>query len=142
MSSTADAYDAPAAAKSQRPRSPAAAAATRASVPWMTKQTLAARAPTSIRRFCGGRSNGHRPRRCRKLGAMLPYRLAAAAALRSQDRAAGSGEEPCFDEQRHDLRLHDRLAVEALDGEPLAAAAAHVLHERLDRGPQPFLVRL
>ena len=39
-------------------------------------------------------------------------------------------------------RLVDRLAVEALDGEPLRAAALHVRDERGERDAQPVLLRL
>src|SRR6266508_5964402 len=61
---------------------------------------------------------------------------------RPQDGAARTGEEACLEQQRHDLRLADRTAVEALDREPLRAAALHMLDESGERRAQPRLVRL
>ena len=56
--------------------------------------------------------------------------------------AARPGEEAGLEQQRHDLGLADGVAVEALDREPLRAAAPHVVDERGERRTQPGLVRL
>ena len=90
---------------------------------------------------------GHLERRRARLGRAL---RGAAAAVRG-DRCvaygrrtapARPGEEAGLDEQAHRLRLDDRLAVEALDREPLRAARAHVRDERLDRRPEPLGIRV
>ena len=66
-----------------------------------------------------------------------------ASTLRAQHGAARAGEEAGLDEQRHDLRLGHRLAVEALDREPLRAAArVTCATSAASAGPQPLLVRL
>src|SRR3954470_19021394 len=51
-------------------------------------------------------------------------------------------EEAGLDEERHRERAGHRLAVEALDGEPLAAAPAHVQDKRVECEPEPFLFGL
>src|SRR6266542_1381574 len=62
--------------------------------------------------------------------------------LGPKDSAAGAGEEAGLEQERHHVGLPHGLAVEALDREALRATAPDVLHERRERGPQPFLVRL
>jgi hypothetical protein len=63
--------------------------------------------------------------------------------LRPEDRAAWAGEEAGLQEERHDLRLADGLAVEALDCESLLRAALlDVLDERGQCDPQPILLRI
>ena len=51
----------------------------------------------------------------------------------TEDGAAGVGQEPGLEQERHDLGLTDGLTVEALDGEPFRAAAFHVRDERVER---------
>ena len=60
---------------------------------------------------------------------------AASPPLRTEHCAARAGEETRLDEQLHDVRLDDGLAVEALDREALRAAAPHVRDERSERRP-------
>src|SRR5213592_5117821 len=48
-------------------------------------------------------------------------------ALRSQHGAPRAGDEAGLEQERHDLGLADRLAVEALDGQPLHAGRPDVL---------------
>src|SRR6266540_1158327 len=62
--------------------------------------------------------------------------------LGPKDSAARAGEEACVEQERHHVGLPHRFAVEALDREALRTTAPDVLHERRERGPQPFLVRL
>src|SRR5436305_8571631 len=49
--------------------------------------------------------------------------------LRAKNSAARAGEEPGLEQERHDLRLADRLAVEAFDSQALGASALHVRHQ-------------
>src|SRR6266511_3563422 len=62
--------------------------------------------------------------------------------LRAKHGAPGTGEETCLEQQRHDLCLADRLAVEAFDREPLRAALLHMVDERRKRDAQPTLFRI
>ena len=62
--------------------------------------------------------------------------------LGPQDGSARARQEARLEEERHQLRLPDRLAVEALDRQPLASLVLHVLDERSQGRPQPLLVRL
>src|SRR2546423_6167356 len=60
------------------------------------------------------------------------------ARLSAQNSPARAGEEPDLEQQRHDLRLADRLPVEALDGETLLPATLlHLLDERDERSAEP-----
>lgn len=60
----------------------------------------------------------------------------------AEDGAARAGDEAGVEQERHDLGLADGLTIEALDGEPLRAAAFDVRDERLERDTQPLVVRL
>jgi signal transduction histidine kinase len=62
--------------------------------------------------------------------------------LGAEDGTARAGEEAGVDQQRHHHRVGDRLAVEALDREPLGASALHVGDEGGERDAQPLLLRL
>ena len=67
-------------------------------------------------------------------------RIALGHGLGPQHGAARACEEAGFEQQRHDLRLADGAPVEALDREPLRAAALDVVDERGERGTEPRLV--
>src|SRR5213594_916600 len=68
---------------------------------------------------------------------------ASAAELGAKHRAPWAGEKTGLEQERHDLRLADRLAVEALHREPrLAAAPLDVLDQCCKREAQPSLLRL
>ena len=56
-------------------------------------------------------------------------------------RPARAGHEAGLEEERHQLGLPHRFAVEALDRQALAPLGLHVLDESRERGPQPFFVR-
>src|SRR5512138_3188558 len=60
--------------------------------------------------------------------------------LGTQHRAPGAGEEAGLDEEVHGFGLGDRLAVEALDREPLRTPRPNVSHERGERGSQPAVL--
>src|SRR4051794_5901602 len=62
--------------------------------------------------------------------------------LRTEDRTPRAGEEAGLDEQRHRNRLDDRLAVEPLHRQALAAGAADMRNEGRERDAQPLLLGL
>ena len=63
-------------------------------------------------------------------------------ALRTQDRPPRARQEADLDEERHDVALRDRLAVEALNREALQASCADLFDERGQRRAEPVLVRI
>src|SRR6185503_9701018 len=69
-------------------------------------------------------------------------RLPRARRLAAEDGSARAREESRLDEQRHDLALTHRLAVETLDREALLAGGAHVCDKRVQGGAKPFRVRI
>src|SRR5215210_590563 len=71
-----------------------------------------------------------------------PEDATASGASWSQDGTARARHEPGLEQQRHDLRVADGLAVEALDGEPLPAAPFDVGDEGRQRLPEPVLLGL
>ena len=61
--------------------------------------------------------------------------------LGTEHRAAGTGEEPGLDEQRHRLGLRHRSAVEPLDREALGVALANPIGESGQGRAKPRVVR-
>ena len=57
-----------------------------------------------------------------------------------EEPRGGARREAGLDKERHDERLRDRLAVEALDREALGAAALDEPDEGRERRPEPILV--
>jgi hypothetical protein len=64
------------------------------------------------------------------------------AILGPEHRPPRASDEPGFEQERHDLGLGDRLAVEALDRQPLAVAGLDALDQCREGGPKPALVRV
>ena len=62
--------------------------------------------------------------------------------LGTENGSPGAGEEAGLEQERHQLGVGNRLAVEALDREALPALRLHVLDEGRECGPQPLLVGL
>src|SRR5687767_12155099 len=111
------------------------------SVAWPAKSPIPACAASRRARAVWVRWAGARPSRCFSVGVTPPISAAKPRYLRAEHGAPRAGEEPGLDEHRHDLRLGDGPPVEALDRKPRPASRADVRDERLDRRPQPFLVR-
>src|SRR5436190_2726423 len=61
---------------------------------------------------------------------------------RTKRRSARALDESRVEEERHDRRLADRLAVEALDRQPLHAGALDVLDQGRESLAQPLVLRL
>jgi hypothetical protein len=74
-------------------------------------------------------------------GAPLGSRARPGFRSGAQHGAARAGEEAGLDEELHRLGCHHRLAVEALDREPLRPSGLDVRDERLERRPEPLSIR-
>ena len=117
--------------------------------PWAKKtprvrRAMGVAAPSGAARPPAPPSAGPRaglaPRRTPSGGALR--RPAPRNASRTQDGSPRSGQEPHLQQERHRLRLGDRLAVEALDRKPSDAALPDVPDERFQGRAQPPLLRL
>src|SRR5436190_13269497 len=74
-------------------------------------------------------------------GALAIYPLEARLSS-AKRRAARSLDETRVQQQRHDRRLRDRLAIEALDREPLHARPADVVDECRERFAEPVVLQI
>src|SRR6266566_6679617 len=91
-------------------------------------KSSATRRTRSVSSPCAGWATSSSPRRS--------YGLCA------EDCTPRAREEAGFDQQRHDDRLADRLAVEALDGEAPCSAPLNVGDERRQGDAEPLFFRL